>query len=173
MKRDEFSLLTISWTLEKENGATCATSSKSSCLFCRARARWRDFPTPVCLLRKASPWFSIQSSTCRHKCETKNRERSTTRGRSQVVVIVMTKKSEKRKDQNHNQRWSESLLWHYSPCTLSFGALTDAKQHPQMTQFSCHANTLRNSHDFLDSVQLYNVITLNHALHAFLRLYFV
>lgn len=43
---------------------TCATSSKSSCRFCRALARWRDFPTPVCLLRNASPWFSIQSSTC-------------------------------------------------------------------------------------------------------------
>ena len=42
---------------------TWATSSKSSCLFCRARARCRDFPTPVCLLRKASPWFSIQSNT--------------------------------------------------------------------------------------------------------------
>ena len=42
---------------------TCATSSKSSCLFCRALALCKDFPTPVCLLRKASPWFSIQSST--------------------------------------------------------------------------------------------------------------
>lgn len=45
------------------NILTCATSSKSSCLFWRARALWRDFPTPVCLLRKASPWFSIQSNT--------------------------------------------------------------------------------------------------------------
>lgn len=46
---------------------TCATSSKSSCLFCSARALCRDFPTPVCLLRKASPWFSIQSSTCQKR----------------------------------------------------------------------------------------------------------
>lgn len=45
------------------DGLTWATSSKSSCLFCRARALWRDFPTPVCLLRNASPWFSIQSIT--------------------------------------------------------------------------------------------------------------
>lgn len=48
---------------------TWATSSKSSCLFCRARALWRDFPTPVCLLRKASPWFSIQSITWRRERE--------------------------------------------------------------------------------------------------------
>lgn len=46
---------------------TWATSSKSSCLFCSARALCRDFPTPVCLLRKASPWFSIQSSTCQKR----------------------------------------------------------------------------------------------------------
>lgn len=45
---------------------TWATSSKSSWRFCRARARCRDFPTPVCLLRNASPWFSIQSRTYSH-----------------------------------------------------------------------------------------------------------
>lgn len=43
---------------------TCATSSKSSWRFWRALALCRDLPTPVCLLRKASPWFSIQSITC-------------------------------------------------------------------------------------------------------------
>lgn len=47
----------------KSHCFTCATSSKSSWRFCKALARWRDFPTPVCLLRNASPWFSIQSST--------------------------------------------------------------------------------------------------------------
>lgn len=51
---------------------TWATSSKSSCLFCRARARCRDFPTPVCLLRKASPWFSIQSNTWSEKKDRNN-----------------------------------------------------------------------------------------------------
>lgn len=50
-------------TYNRSQHLTWATSSKSSCLFCRARARCRDFPTPVCLLRKASPWFSIQSNT--------------------------------------------------------------------------------------------------------------
>lgn len=55
----------IQFGLQETNqrGLTWATSSKSSCRFCRARALWRDFPTPVCLLRKASPWFSIQSIT--------------------------------------------------------------------------------------------------------------
>lgn len=49
---------------------TCATSSKSSWRFWRALALCRDLPTPVCLLRKASPWFSIQSITCNTQTNT-------------------------------------------------------------------------------------------------------
>lgn len=49
---------------------TCATSSKSSWRFWRALALCRDLPTPVCLLRKASPWFSIQSITCNTQINT-------------------------------------------------------------------------------------------------------